>query len=353
MRAERKLERVEILKRVSVLLVVGFLFSFFGLSLSSGGREKAPHTTGKEIGMAVEFMDHAACAYVARDKGWFAEEGLTLSAYESYVTGMALAAALARGDIQVAYICLVPAINAYANAKVPLKIIAGTHRYGYGLVVNSEKIQLIQDLEKPGIRIGCVREGGAVDVLLHKVIDKYGLDEAVVLRRIKRMNPPKQGLAIKMGQLDAAFLPEHWATMAENFGFSMLLTTRDVWPEMQGSVLVVKEELIRDDPQIVRRLVKVTQKATDWVNERPIEAAAIMARQMSVTGEQVFPRKAAELAARLEITPQVLLRSMARLDYTTCISPSTVQQAIDYIHHLGYIKKAFRAKQILDLRFLK
>jgi len=353
MRAERKLERVEILKKVSVALVLAFLFSLFAVFLSSEGREKARHTTGKEIGMAVEFMDHAACAYAARDKGWFAEEGLILSAYESYVTGMALAAALARGDIQVAYICLVPAINAYANAKVPLKIIAGTHRYGYGLVVNPKKIKLIQDLEKPGIRIGCVREGGSVDVLLHRVIDMYHLDEGMILRRVKRMNPPKQILAIKMGQLDAAFLPEHWATMAEDFGFNMLLTGKDVWPEMQGSVLAVKEELIRDDPEIARGLVKVTQKATDWVNERPIDAATIMARQMSVTGEQIFPFKAAKVAARLEISPQVLLRSMARLDYTTSINPSSVQEVIDYIHHLGYIKKAFRAQHILDLRFLK
>jgi len=224
---------MEILKKVLVFLFVALLF---GVSLSSEGREKARHTQMKEVGMAVEFMDHAACAYVARDKGWFAKEGLTLSVYESYVTGMALAAALARGDIQVAYICLVPAINAYANAKVPLKIIAGTHRYGYGLVVNPEKIKLIQDLEKPGIRIGSVREGGAVDVLLHKVIDHYRLDAGRILQSVWRMNPPKQILAIKAGQIDAAFLPEQWTTMAEDFGFSMVITARDVWPQMQGSV---------------------------------------------------------------------------------------------------------------------
>lgn len=53
---------------------------------------------------------------------WLCREGLELSSYESYVTGMALASALARGDIQVAYIRLVPAINAYANARVPIKV---------------------------------------------------------------------------------------------------------------------------------------------------------------------------------------------------------------------------------------
>jgi len=341
---------MKILKRVLVFLFVALLF---GVSLSSEGREKARHTQMKEVGMAVEFMDHAACAYVARDKGWFAKEGLALSAYENYITGMTLAAALARGDIQVAYICLIPAINAYANAKVPLKIIAGTHRYGYGLVVNPEKIRLIQDLEKPGIRIGSVREGGAVDVLLHKVIDHYRLDAGRILQSVRRMNPPKQILAIKTGQLDAAFLPEQWATMAEDFGFSMMLTARDVWPQMQGSVLAVKQELIRDDPEIARGLAKVTQKATDWINEHPGEAANITARQLSVTGEKILPAKVAKVAAKIEITPEVLLRSMGRLEYITSINPGKVKEMIDYIQHLGYIKKAFKAEDILDLRFLK
>jgi len=303
--------------------------------------------------MAVEFMDHAASAYISQDKGWFEEEGLKLTAYESYVTGMALASALARGDIQVAYICLVPAINTYANAGVPIKVVAGTHKYGYGLVVNPNKIKTVKDLEKPDIRLGCVREGGAVDVLLHKTIDKYNLDEGKILDSIQRMNPPKQVLAIKMGQLDAAFLPEQWATMAEEFGFEMLLMSQDVWPEMQGSVLVVKEDLIRNHPDIVESLVNVSQKATDWANQHPQEASEVVAQQLQAVGGSLFPAEAAEAAAKLEITPEILLRSMTRLEYTTAVDPEVVQGTIDYIAGLGYIKSSFNAEEILDLRFLK
>jgi NitT/TauT family transport system substrate-binding protein len=225
------------MKNFFILLLIGFLIL---VSLGEGAaQEETP------LGMAVEFTDHAACAYISQDKGWFEEEGLIITTYESYETGMALAAALARGDIQVAYMCLVPAIDVFANAKVPIKIIAGTHKYGYGLVVNPDKVKTIQDLEKPDIRIGCVREGGAVDVLLHKIIDKYNLKEEKIISNIRRMSPPKQILAIQSGQLDAAFLPEQWSTMAEEFGFRMLLMSQEVWPGMQGSVLVVKEELIR------------------------------------------------------------------------------------------------------------
>jgi len=328
-----------------VFIFLGILFfTFFGECFSE---KEIP------IGMAVEFMDHAACAYISQDKGWFEEEGLNLTAYESYVTGMALASALARGDIQVAYLCLVPAINVYANAKVPIKIVAGTHKYGYGLVVNPDKIKNIKDLENPGIRTGCVREGGAVDVLLHKTIDKYDLDENKILNNVQRMNPPKQVMAIKMGQLDAAFLPEQWATMAEDLGFKMLLISQDVWPEMQGSVLVVKEELIRDHPEVVEKLVKISQRATDWINQYPQEAAEIVARQLREAGGSLFPVEIADIATKTEITPEVLLRSMNRLEYTTDIDPAVVQEAIDYVTQLGYIRSSFKAEDILDSSFIK
>jgi NitT/TauT family transport system substrate-binding protein len=333
------------MKKFFILLLIGFLI------LVSLGEGIAQEETS--LGMAVEFMDHAACVYISRDKGWFEEEGINLNSYESYVTGMALASALARGDIQVAYMCLIPAINVYANAEVPIKIVAGTHKYGYGLAVNPEKIKSVKDLEKLGIRIGCVREGGAVDVLLHRTIDKYNLDEKEILNNIRRMNPPKQVLAIKTEQLDAAFLPEQWASMAEDLGFKMLLMSQDVWPEMQGSVLVVKEELIRDHPEIIEKLVKISQKATDWINQHPQEAAKIVARQLQEAGGSLFPVEIADIAAQTEMTPEVLLKSMDRLEYATDIDSVVVQEAIDYVAQLGYLKSSFQAGDILDLSFIK
>jgi len=335
------------MKKLFVLVAL-FLLVSLGISGCAQNQEvNAP------LGVAVEFTDHAACAYIAQDKGYFEEAGLKLSAYESYVTGTALAAALARGDIQVAYICLAPAISAYANAGVPIKIVAGTHKYGYGLAVNPDKVKTVEDLEKPGIRIGCVQTGSAADVALNKMIDKYGLNRETVLKNVQQMNPPKQILAIKMGKLDAVFIPEHWATMAEDCGFRMLLTAKDVWPEMQGSVLVVKEELINSHPETVRKLVEASQKATGWARQNPVEAAGIMARQLQSAGDQVFPTDVAETAKQLEITSEIMLRSMERLEYTTEINPAIVQETIDYMVSLGYIKSSFKAEDILDLRFLK
>jgi len=149
------------------------------------------------------------------------------------------------------------------------------------------------------------------------------------------------------------FLPEQWSTMAEEFGFKMLLMSQEVWPEMQGSVLVIKEELIKDHPDLVKKLVRVSKRASDWTNQHPQEAAEVVARQLQAAGGSLFPVKVADIATKIEITPEVLLRSMNRLEYTTDIDPAVVQETINYIVHLGYIKNSFKAGDILDLSFIE
>ena len=308
-------------KIVKTLFVAGiFTLAIFTIGCVKNQKQES------NIGMAVEFNDHAACAYVAKEKGWYKDEGINFTAYESYATGMRLSSALARGDIQVAYICLSPAIVAYARG-VPIKIVAGTHKYGYGLVSHPD-ITNISDLE--GKTIGCPREGAPADLLLNRLIEEYDLRDV----KIKRMNPLKQVIALETERIDAAFLPEHHATVAESKGFHMLIKSQDLWQNMQGSVLVVKTDLIENNPETVRKLVRVTRKATNWVNENPDNASII-------------------LANLLDTKPEIINKSMSRLNYTTDIDAESVQEMIDYMVKLGYIQEGIKAEDILDTRFLQ
>ena len=300
----------------------------------------------KPISIAVEFNNHAACAYVANAKGWFEEEELELlPIFQIYESGAAIAAALARGDIQVGYMGLTAAIMTYARG-VPIKVIAGIHKYGYGLVARPE-IKEVEDLQSK--TIGCLREGTVTDLLLNLMTNKYDLKNVTILR----MSPSEEVIALIAGKMDAAFLPEQHATMAESRGFPMLIMSQDLWSGMQGDVLVVRNELIRDNPDLVKKLVKVTQRATAWINEHPDETAKIVARQLQIAEEKIFLAKEAEIAMNLEVTPKIISRSMDRVEYETNINPEVVQQTIDYMVDLGYIKEGIKAADILDLRYLQ
>ena len=333
---------------IFLLTISGIMLS--GISGCSEGRE----TAQKPIRIAVEFTTHSACAHIANQKGWYKKEGLTVTSYESYITGMALAAALSKGDIDAAYICLIPAINAKANANVPIKIAAGVHKYGYGFVVNPGEVKSIDDLKKEDVRIGCSREGSPLDSLLHKMLEKYHLDKKQILKKVRRMSPPKLLLALKMGQLDAAFICEQFPSMAEELGLKVFLTAEDLWPDMQGSVLVVREELLNGHPEIVKKLVKVTERATQFINENPEEAAEIVAGGLQVAEKKIFPVKVIDTASKLTITPSAILRSLTmRLVNTIDINPQEIQEAIDTCVELEYIKESFKAEDFIDLRFLE
>jgi len=300
----------------------------------------------KPTGIAVEFNNHAACAYIAQAKGWFEGEGLELlPVFQVYESGAAIAAALARGDIEIGYMGLTAAIMTHARG-VPIKVIAGVHKYGYGLVAKPE-LKELEDLQNK--TIGCLREGTVTDLLLNLMIGEYHLENVMILR----MSPSEEVIALITGRLDAALIPEQHATMAESRGFPMLTKSQDLWPGMQGDVLVVRTELMKNNPDLVRRLLKVTQRATAWINEHPDETAEIMARQLQVAGKEIFLAKEAEITANLEITPEIISRSMDRVEYTTNIEPRVVQDTIDYMVELGYIKEGSKAADILDLRYLQ
>jgi len=126
-----------------------------------------------------------------------------------------------------------------------------------------------------------------------------------------------------------------------------------VWPEMQGSVLIVTDDLIREHPETVGKLVKVTQRGTRYIHEHPEDAATIVAGELTVAGTEVLPLKIGKVAAGLEITPEAILKSLTtKMECTTNVDPAIVQEEIDYLAKLGYIK-SFNAEDILDLSFLE
>ena len=303
------------------------------------------------VKVAVEFNTHASSFYVAKRIGLLEKNHVQVSSYDSYVTGMALAASLRKG-IDAAYMCLIPAILAYANGGIKIKVVCGTHLYGYGLVVNPRVISSLKDLERKGVKIGCPREGSPNDCLLHRLVEKRGLDEKRVFSNVVRMPPPTAFMALKTGRIHAAFLPEPFPSLAAHEGFRKLVDARELWVGMQGSVLVVKDGLIKKSPLQVEGLVKSTVEAISWIKRNIHEASKIVSDFLSVEGGRVFPmffRKEV-----FSIPPSVVETSLTEgMVCTAFVDPEKVQEEIDYLYHLGYIKKPFDGRKMLFLKWCR
>ena len=280
----------------------------------------------ENVVMAVEFNDHSAAFWVALDKGFFKQEGVNITFLKVFKTGLELAAALTRGDVQVGWACLGPTIMTYSRG-VPIKIVAGTHLHGYAILSRPE-IRRVPQLN--GKVVGCPGKGSPCYLLLKMVIEKYNLSDV----QVKKMPPYMMLNALLAGQIDAAAMPEHYATLAELKGFNVLVRSQDIWPSMPGSILFIREDLLERNPELVLKLVKITKRATEYINSHFNESAEIVSRHLGITFDQAY-------------------RSMLNLDYSTQIDLDQIQRYVDLMIRYGALQKRIDPRDLIDLRFLE
>ncbi len=331
------------LKKLVICAIIGSCF----LLMSGCNQTQTSKVAGVNVNVAVEYTDHAAAFYFGQGKNLFQDAGFIIDDVKVYASGVGVAAAFTKGGFDVSYMCLVPAIYTYANGGVPIKIIAGTHKNGYGLVVNSAKIKELRDLEKDGIKIANGPQGTSTDFLQMLLIEKENLNAEKVLANTVRMNAAKQLMNLRNGKVNAVFVPEHFAAMAASFpGMKMLLSSNDIWRDMQGSVIVVTDNFLKTQPEAVKKLKEINKKSIDLMNENPQEAAAIVAQNLNIN-QSMVKEETQSLEANLEVTPELVAKSMINLKSTPEITPQDVQAVIDKMYALGYIKKSFNAEEIM------
>lgn len=329
-------------------IIYAVISCFFLLMAGCGQKQtETPNQEGTGLNVAVEYTDHAAAFYFAQGKNLFQEKNIKINDVKVYASGVGVAAAFTKGGFDASYMCLVPAIYTYANGGVPIKIIAGTHKDGYGLVVNSAKIKDLRDLEKSDIKIANGPKGTTTDFIQMLLIEKENLDSEKVLANTVRMNAAKQLMALRNGKVDAVFVPEHFAAMAASFpGMTMLSGSSDIWPDMQGSVIVVTDDLLKSKPEAVKKLREINKKSIDLINENPQEAAVIVTQNLNIN-QGMVREETQSLEANLEVTPDLVAKSMTNLRSTPDITKQDVQAVIDKMYTLGYITKPFDAAEIM------
>lgn len=333
----------------SYIALVIFAFTLIGCS-QNPDKAAIREDEGAEINLniAVEYTDHAAAFYYAQGKNLFLEKGININDVKVYASGVGVASAFTKGGFDASYMCLVPAIFTYANGGVPIKVIAGTHKNGYGLVVNN-KIKELSDLEKSDIKIANGPQGTTTDFLQMLLMEKENLDSGKILAQTVRMNAAKQLMALHNNKVDAVFVPEHFASLAASFpGMKMLIKSTDIWTDMQGSVLVVTDDLLINRPDIVMKLREINKESIALMNENLLEAAGIVAQNLNINQGRI-KEETSSPEADLEVTAQLALVSMGNMKMSPDISIQEVQAVIDKMYDLGYLLKPFDAQEIMAI----
>lgn len=183
------------------------------------------------------------------------------------------------GRIQAAYM-LAPQVMDIASKRLPLKIVSLGHRSGAVIMVRTDSdYQNFQQLK--GKRIAIPSRFAADFLFLRKMLAEEGMEPGDI--ELAEMPPPDMPAALYARAVDAYCTGEPFGAAAQQVGYARpLRMTRDEWPNYICCVLTVREELIRDRPEVVQDLVNHVQGAGRWLDaniENRHKAAGIAAQR--------------------------------------------------------------------------
>jgi NitT/TauT family transport system substrate-binding protein/sulfonate transport system substrate-binding protein len=252
-------------------------------------------------------------AYVAKEKGFFVDEGLDVE-IETQPTAWMVPERLRSGTVHFAVIPWTR-VAAASGRDDELVLICGSGYEEAAVVVRS-------GLELDQVRTVAVPQpGGIKDLTANGLMRSLGWDD-----RVKKIRQPSGDGAILtlVGQgADAAAMVEPYATMLQELGIGYVARrTGDLWPGAPGCALTTSRQLLRERPDMVRRVVAAFVRGSQSANQAFDEAATIGGAYIGVSPK--FVR-----AALNHNRPNV-----EALD-----NQEAMNRLLDFMKELGYIAR--------------
>ena len=272
------------------------------LLLASGacGSESAPSPSGSAAGgheapTTVRLgyfpnVTHATAVYGVESGVFQAALGPNQLKVSTFTAGPAAVEALFANAIDATYIGPNPAINAYARSNgEAIRIISGATSGGASLVV---KPAISSPADLKGKKVATPQLGNTQDVALRYWLKQNGLKTDVQGGGDVSILPQDNAQTLETfrgGQIDAAWVPEPWATrLVQEGGGKVLVDERSLWPNGQfvTTHLIVRTQFLKEHPDAVRRLLQGQVEANDFVNKNPDEAQRVVNQGIAkITGK--------------------------------------------------------------------
>jgi NitT/TauT family transport system substrate-binding protein len=195
-------------------------------------------------------------------------------------SGPQVISAMFTDSIDMAYVGPGPAINGFLRSeKQNIVIISGAANGGASFVVHPDStIQSAVDLV--GKRVAAPQIANTQDISLRNYLNENGLkpaDKGGNVHVINIANPDIYTLFTK-GDVDAAWVPEPWATIfVDELGGVRLFYEEEQWVDEQFAsvLLVARADYVQENPDIIHKWINAHKKTQEWINENPDMATKI------------------------------------------------------------------------------
>ena len=219
-------------------------------------------------------------------------------------------------DIDIAYVGPSPVINGYVRSGgKALKVISGASGGGSLFIVRPDAgIKSPENLS--GKRIASPQLGNTQDIALRGYIRSNGLkpkENGGTVNIVPLRNPDILNLFMQK-QIDGAWVTEPWATrLLKEAGGEIFVDERTLWEDGRfcSTLMIVGADFLKKNRELVRKWLTAHVEITQWVNQHPEEAKAIICAQIKAISGISLPRDVVDDAfSRIEITYDPVVPSL-------------------------------------------
>ncbi len=281
--------------------------------------------------------------YLAKEKGYFEQEGLTVEII-NFSGGSTATPALLGGSV-VLQSAATENMLKVVTAGQPIKAVMTVQSTLNGAIVIPQTIadklgdgRSIEDVK--GFRIGTLSRGGMADMAMRYIATDLGLDPERDMT-LMPMAPDALGPSMQAGDLDAALTVEPQQTVLVEAlgGFTYLVDMLEgegpeLFQDMGWISLQGKVDWIDANPETVRKVVKAMVAAQKFVaDENNLDEVV---RLM----EPVFP----------SLKPELLRKSIQKQikTYTPRITKGTIAKNNELLLTSGALQKAIEYDVVVD-----
>lgn len=273
--------------------------------------------------------------FVAKEKGFFKEEGIKLNEIEFQTSNqLSEAVALEKVDVGMGP-ALFPILGIESNEPGRIKIFATLDESSRPELIISKLVVPVDSginkiIDLKGKTIG-VFPGIATSTHLKCALRDF-LEPADY--QTIQIPPPLQMQALETGQVDALFVLEPIPAQCVLKGVGRViedgLLGRYIFEPMVGGVYVFSSAFLQNNPAQAKKVQNAVYKAIDWIRDNEKEARKI-------------------LAAYLPISEEVALKSSRnKLDKVSLQKDKQkIQKMIDFYYQEGVLSKKIDAANLL------
>jgi NitT/TauT family transport system substrate-binding protein len=209
--------------------------------------------------------------YIARDKGFFEEEGVDIELQIMENTPLKMGALMA-GHVDLVA-STADEFPIYMKPGRVLKyILAVDNSNGGDGIVSNKDIMTVADLRGKKVAF---EEGSVSQFFINALLLEAGMTQDDI--EMVNMTATDAGVAFVAGRVDAAVTWEPHLTQGEKAEHGRLLVDSSEKPGLIVDVVAVTEETMREQGDELRAFVRAWQRALDFLESNPEEGYKIMA----------------------------------------------------------------------------